>query len=403
MSVAWTGGNSFALLENGESFFPRVFEAIGQAQQQVVIETFILFDDKVGRQLRQVVIDAAQRGVRVDITVDGYGSSDLSEEFIGGMTEVGVGFHVFDLRPRRFGVRTNLFRRMHRKVVLVDGKVAFVGGINFGVDHLAEFGPEAKQDYSIELTGPVVDEIHRFEAGLLSPMRRRFSFRRDRAPMARMPDVYGQGQAAFVYRDNAKHTNDIEQQYRLGIRAAQNEITIANAYFFPGYRFLRDLRNAAKRGVTVRLILQGEPDMPVAKFAASTLYDYLLSAGVRIYEYCERPLHGKVATVDGVWATVGSSNLEPLSLALNLEANIIIRDKEFTAGLRERLEDLIQHKCMAIERGALPRRNIQRLLLGVVVFHFLRRFPSWLGRLPVHKPQLTTMGAPVDESLRGDT
>ncbi|HEY9278589.1 MAG TPA: cardiolipin synthase ClsB [Eoetvoesiella sp.] len=403
MTTSWTSGNSFTLLENGESFFPRVFEAIRSARKHVVVETFILFDDKVGRELRQVLIEAALRGVHVDITVDGYGSGDLSAEFVEGLTSAGVGFHVYDLRPRRFGVRTNLFRRMHRKVVVVDEKVAFVGGINFGVDHLAEYGPEAKQDYAVELTGPVVDQIYRFEAEALAPALRRFSFRRKRMPGVRAPDLHTDSQAAFVYRDNAQHTGDIELQYRLGIRAAQNEITIANAYFFPGYRFLRDLRNAAKRGVSVRLILQGEPDMPVAKFASTMLYDYLLSAGVRIYEYCERPLHGKVATFDGVWATVGSSNLDPLSLSLNLEANVIIRDENFAAGLLERLEDLMRDKCTIIERASLPRRNIQRVLVGVLVFHFLRRFPSWLGRLPVRKPELTTLGVEADESLRSDS
>ncbi len=402
MNVSWTSGNSFTLLENGEEFFPRVFDAIRAASDNVILETFILFDDQVGRELRAALIEAAQRGVRVDVTVDGYGSSDLSDEFIEGLISAGVRFHIFDLRPRRFGVRTNLFRRLHRKVVVVDGKVAFVGGINFGVDHLTEYGPTAKQDYAVELSGPVVDQIYRYEAEVLAPVRRRFSLRRKNAQGARVPDMDSGTQAAFVYRDNAKHKDDIELQYRLGIRSAQEEITIANAYFFPGYRLLRDLRHAAKRGVRVRLILQGEPDMPVAKLAASMLYDYLLSAGVHIYEYCERPLHGKVATFDGAWATVGSSNLDPLSLSLNLEANVIIRDRPFCAQLQERLERLITSQCKAIERASLPRRSIERVVIGVIVFHFLRRFPSWLGRLPVRQPELTTLGDSTD-SLRGDS
>src|SRR5690606_39782239 len=120
------------------------------------------------------------------------------------------------------------------------------------------------------------------------------------------------------------------------------------------------LRNAAKRGVRVRLVLQGEPDMPAARFAATMLYDYLLSAGVEIYEYCERPFHGKVATVDKQWATVGSSNLDPLSLALNLEGNVMIRDEGFAATLHERLERLIDSQCRLMERGSRPRRRIQR-------------------------------------------
>lgn len=400
MTVNWTSGNTFTLLENGEEFFPRVFEALRAAQKQVVVETFILFDDKVGRELRQIIIEIAQRGVRVDITVDGYGSADLTAEFIDAMTAAGAGFHIFDLRPRRFGLRTNVFRRMHRKIVVIDAAVAFVGGINYGVDHLVEYGPQAKQDYAVEVRGPLVDDIVHFEAGVLAPVRPRFWHKYRRRPEVR-DERHESAAGAFVIRDNGQHSRDIELHYRMGIRGAQREIIIANAYFFPGYRFLRDLRQAARRGVCVRLILQGEPDMPIVKFAASMLYDYLLSAGVKIYEYCERPLHGKVATVDGEWATVGSSNLDPLSLALNLEANVMIRDAGFSASLRDRLEELIKEKCSSIERKTRPTRKIERVLVSVFVFHFLRRFPAWAGRLPWRKPELTSVRATTDTDQRG--
>lgn len=403
MTVNWTSGNTFTLLENGEEFFPRVFEALRAAQKQVVVETFILFDDKVGRELRQIIIEIAQRGVRVDVTVDGYGSADLTPEFIGGMTTAGAGFHIFDPQPRRFGLRTNVFRRMHRKIVVIDATVAFVGGINYGVDHLAEFGPQAKQDYAVELRGPLVDDIVRFVAGVLAPVRPRFWHKYRRQAQMSRERQEGPARAAFIIRDNDRHTRDIELHYRMGIRSAQREIIIANAYFFPSYRFLRDLRQAAQRGVCVRLILQGEPDMPIVKFAASMLYDYLLSAGVKIYEYCERPLHGKVATVDGEWATVGSSNLDPLSLALNLEANVMIRDAGFSASLRDRLEELIKNKCSSVERKTRPTRKIERVLVSVFVFHFLRRFPAWAGRLPWRKPELTSVSATTDTDQRGET
>ncbi len=401
MTVTWTSGNSLKLLENGEEFFPAVFEAIRNAKRSVILETFILFEDKVGSELRRVVIDAAERGVRVDITVDGYGSADLSDEFIGGMTRKGVGLHVFDPRPRRLGMRTNLFRRLHRKIVVVDGLIAFVGGINFGADHLADYGPTAKQDYAVMVQGPLVDEIGRFVIEALSPVRPRFSwssFRRRTTNDAVPP---GPSIAALVLRDNDHHKNDIEQHYRIGIRAAQHDITIANAYFFPGYRFLRDLRKAAQRGVRVRLILQGEPDMPIARFVATMLYDYLLSAGVQIFEYCERPFHGKVATVDGTWSTVGSSNLDPLSLALNLEANVVVHDSAFTAHLQHRLDALIQDHCQLMKRLTPPRRKIQRVFVGVFVFHFLRRFPAWAGWFPARKAPLMSIRPPTNPASEG--
>ncbi|RTZ47912.1 cardiolipin synthase ClsB [Candidimonas sp. SYP-B2681] len=403
MTVTWTADNSLTLLENGEEFFPAVFEAIRNAERSIILETFILFADKVGSELRQVIIDAATRGVSVEITVDGYGSADLSDEFIRGMTRAGVGFHIFDPRPRRFGMRTNLFRRLHRKIVVVDGLVAFVGGINFSSDHLADFGPTAKQDYAVMVRGPLVNEIGRFVVEALSPVRPSFSWRNLRRQPVNRAVRFGPSVAALVLRDNEHHKNDIEQHYRIGIRAAQHDITIANAYFFPGYRFLRDLRTAAKRGVRVRLILQGEPDMAIARFVATMLYDYLLSAGVQIFEYCERPFHGKVATVDGMWSTVGSSNLDPLSLALNLEANVVVHDSAFTAHLQHRLDALIQDHCQLMKRLTPPRRKIQRVFVGVFVFHFLRRFPAWAGWFPARKAPLMSIQPPTHPASEGES
>ncbi len=401
MTVNWTSGNALELLENGEAFFPAVFDAIRQAGQSVMLETFIIFEDKVGNELQQVLIEAARRGVRIEVTVDGYGSADLTPEYIEALTSAGVGFHVFDPRPKRMGMRTNLFRRLHRKIVVVDGVLAFVGGINFSADHLADFGPAAKQDYAISIRGPLVDEIGRFAIDALSPLRPRFSWRGLFRRNAGKAPAGGESSAALVVRDNDRHTNDIEQHYRIGIRAARQDITIANAYFFPGYRFLRDLRAAARRGVRVRLILQGEPDMAIARFVASMLYDYLLSAGVEIYEYCERPFHGKVATVDGIWATVGSSNLDPLSLALNLEANVMIRDSAFSLYLQQRLDTLVQDHCQLMQRLTPPRRKIQRVFVGVFVFHFLRRFPAWAGWFPARKPRLISLPTPDGQTSEG--
>src|SRR5690606_3726195 len=238
--------------------------------------------------------------------------------------------------------------------------------------------------------------IAHFEAQVLAPVKpeRRSWRRRRRQPERRATSAAPASEgcsAALVVRDNDEHNNDIELHYRMGIRAAKDYVTIPNAYFFPGYRLLRDLRGAAQRGVKVRLILQGEPDMPAARFVATMLYDYLLSAGVEIYEYCERPLHGKVAVVDDAWSTVGSSNLDPLSLALNLEANVMILDRDFSRHLQSRLDKLIEDHCKQMLRDTQPRRKIQRVVLGVFVFHFLRRFPSWASWLPARKTRLMSM------------
>ncbi|EHK64462.1 cardiolipin synthase ClsB [Achromobacter arsenitoxydans] len=385
MNPGWREHNRYTLLENGTEYFPAVIEAIGAARSEVLVETFILFDDAVGRDIQRALIDAARRGVSVDLTVDGYGSDELSDEFVGAMTESGIRFHVFDPRPRFLGVRTNVFRRMHRKIVAVDRERAFIGGINFSADHLPDFGPEAKQDYAALVEGPLAADIADYARAALGNGRPRRQRRRP-ARLDPLPD--GDGGGRLVVRDNISHQSDIERYYRAGVRSARTDVLIANAYFFPGYHLLRDLANAARRGVRVRLLLQGEPDVLVARLAATMLYDYLIDAGVQIYEYCKRPLHGKVACVDADWSTIGSSNLDPLSLALNLEANVVARDSSLNAALRQSLDRLIEQDCRPVEMAKNSRRRLRRLWIGVIVFHFLRRFPAWAGSLPAHKPRL---------------
>jgi cardiolipin synthase A/B len=394
MNSRWSEGNDFQLLENGEEFFPRVFACIANAQREVIVETFILFEDKVGLQLHEALLAAARRGAQVDVTVDGFGSPELSQYFLSTLAEAGVRLHVFDPRKRLLRWRLNVFRRMHRKIVVVDGQVAFIGGINYSADHLGDYGPDAKQDYAVEIHGPLVAEIHRFTHAALAQglryQRPRQWWRWRRHLRVSPQDLPRAGSAAamLVIRDNGQHRSDIERAYRIAIRTARQRIVVANAYFFPSYRFIRDLRQAAQRGVDVRLILQGQPDMPWARTVATLLYDRLLSGGVRIYEYCERPFHGKVALVDEEWSTAGSSNLDPLSLALNLEANIVIRDRAFNADLYRRLEHMMTHACRVIEPQAEPLRG-WRLARSYVAYQVARNYPTWISWLPRHVPRLT--------------
>jgi cardiolipin synthase A/B len=394
MSSRWIEGNDIRLLENGEEYFPRVFARIANAKQEVVLETFILFEDKVGLQLHEALVAAARRGVQVDVTIDGFGSPDLSDYFVQTLTEAGVRLHVFDPGKRLLGWRWNMLRRMHRKIVVVDGSTAFVGGINYSADHLADFGPEAKQDWAVEIHGPLVAEIHRFTHTTLAQgqryQRTRQWWRSRKQVRTHTQDQPQAGTAAamLVVRDNGDHFSDIERHYRIAIRAARKRVVIANAYFFPGYRFMKELRRAARRGVDVRLILQGEPDMPIVKTAATMLYHQLLGAGVRIYEYCDRPLHGKVALMDDEWATVGSSNLDPLSLALNLEANVIIRDRAFNQVLSDRLDQLMCSSCKQIDRVELGPASHWQVARSFFAYHFARRYPGWASWLPRHVPRL---------------
>ena len=399
----WVGGNRITLLENGEAYFPRVFECIAQATCEVMVETFILFEDRVGLQLHAALVAAAHHGARVDVTVDGWGSPNLSAGFVRTLLAAGVQLHVFDPGPRPFGLRPYALRRLHRKIVVVDNCTAFVGGINYSADHLADFGPLAKQDYAIEIHGPLVAVIDRFTHAALArgllhlrPHTWWFARRSARILATQLPRE-GSALARFVVRDNLHHPDDIERHYRDAIRAARTRVIIANAYFFPGYRLVRELRLAARRGVDVRLVLQGRPDMAIARTAATTLYQHLLKAGVRIFEYRERPLHGKVALVDEEWATVGSSNLDPLSLALNLEANVFIRDRAFNQGLNAHLQHLMRAHCTEVDAASLAPVSGFALLRSYLAFHVMRKFARWARALPPHAPRLQPALAPAKD------
>lgn len=390
---SWKPGHDIRLLENGEEFFPRAFDAIRAAKSEVLIETFILFEDAVGTQLQAAVIAAAQRGVRVELTVDAFGSPDLSDRFVSEMTAAGVVLHIFDPRPKLLGFRTNMWRRLHRKLMVVDRERAFVGGINFSFDHMAESGPLAKQDYAVEITGPVVEDIRLFmESSIRGTPAPRTPRKLRKQAMPESDECW----IMFVTRDNDNRPTDIEQQYRLAVRAAKHEVVIANAYFFPGFRMMRELRLAARRGVRVCLIMQGQPDTPMAKWAPRLIYRYLLKAGVEIHEYYERPLHGKVAVADSQWSTVGSSNLDPLSLSFNLESNVFISDRRFNRYLRERLGVLMENHCRQFKHEHIERTNFQAVM-SFFAFHFMRRFAVLASWVPFHSPRVKTITAKGNE------
>lgn len=391
MKTRWHNGNRVQLLTDGDEFFPQLYAAMEKAQHEIFLETFILSDDKVGRELHSQLIAAAHREVRVAVTVDGFGSPGLEGEFLDQLVAAGVTFQVFNPGLNLFGVRTNLFRRMHRKIVVIDGFLAYVGGINFIEDQLSDFGPEAKRDYSAEIEGPVVHDIRTFfiktnHRHHLAPPPFVFKKRQQQEP--------GKARILFVDRDNRRSRNNIERQYHLAIRNAKHRLIIANAYFFPGYKLLWRLRQAAQRGVRVELILQGSPDIGIARWASRQLYNYLLTGGIKIHEYCERQLHAKVAVADDDWSTIGSSNLDPLSLSLNLEANVIIIDQEFNQALRNSLESMIQEHCRTMNFDEGQRSHWWSGFTSTVAFHFIRHFPHWAGRLPAQTITLKKIADP---------
>lgn len=342
-------GNEVSLLESGAEFFPSLLAAIDAARNEVWLETYIFADDETGLRVAGALSRAAERGVAVRLMIDGYGTRALAPGIAQRLHDAGVQVLVYAPMPRFLTLDRERLRRLHRKQACIDGRVAYVGGINvlddlWDPNHGALDHP--RLDYAVRLRGPVVASVLASMSWLWwqvsvsqSPLRAA-SRERPRglesiAPPSMAPRGRGR-RAMLVLRDNLVHRRAIERAYLKAIGSARREVLIATAYFFPGRRFRRALREAARRGVRVRLLLQGRAEYTLPHLAAQALYDTLLHSGVEIVEYHRSFLHAKVAVIDD-WATVGSSNIDPFSLLLAREANVVVFDPEFAATLRARL------------------------------------------------------------------
>ena len=365
-------GNRLRLLQNGAAFFPALIAAIDAAQAEVHLETYIFNADPSAERVRDALIRAAGRGAEVRLLIDGVGSATLPADWLAALRAAGVS--VLFYRPLvGLGWRANprSLRRLHRKLAVVDARIAFVGGMNL-IDDRAPAGLDAPRlDFSVEVQGPLLAGIH-FSARRLWWLvaLTQLQSERQRVPIEPSWPTDGHTRAAFVVRDNFAHRRDIERTYLAALALARDDIYIANAYFLPGRRFRRLLKKAAARGVRVHLLVQGHTDHPFFQTAARALYRDLLAAGVHLYEYRMSELHAKVAVFDGRWATVGSSNIDPFSLLLAREANIVVDDDAFARDLQQRLQQAIAQATPLDpadwQRRPWPQRMLSWLAYGGV-------------------------------------
>lgn len=385
--LQWRDGNEVALLQNGVEFFPALCQAIDAAREVVHLETYIFELDDTGERVLAHLAAAARRGVRVRVVLDGFGSQPASESVAARVLAAGGQCRIYRPEPKRLArllPRRQRLRRLHRKMCSVDGRVVFVGGINI-IDDFAAGEPGAPRmdaprfDYAVRLSGPIAaDAIRTMDllwvrlswAQLRHPRRRWEDIRLRRPGYVSQPQT-GPMRAALALRDNLRHRHTIERAYLLGIASAQRDIIIANAYFFPGLRFRKALAQAVRHGVRVRLLLQGKVEYRMQYHATRSLYDELLAAGMEIYEYMPSFLHAKVAVIDD-FATVGSSNLDPFSLLLAREANVMVDHAPFAAELRASLERAIDQGGRRIELERHGRRGWLHRLFDAASYVVLR-------------------------------
>lgn len=372
------------LLCGGTEMFPALVTAIDQAQHEVRLETYIFDFQGATLAVANALTRAAHRGVRVMLVVDGAGTGALPQLWRQRWDEVGVQHRVYAPITAPEFWKPMRWRRLHRKLCVVDARVGFCGGVNLIDDWLdpqvSGRMPAPRLDYAVRLQGPVVRALHETMRQLWSRIEavrelkdrdigKALDALRGTDQTPRLPK---RGAVRLVLRDNVRHRTDIERSYRRAMARAKQDIVLASAYFFPNRRMLRALILAAQRGVRVQLLLQGHYEYFLPYRAGRHLYGQLLAAGVEIYEYQPSFLHAKVAVMDHQWVTVGSSNLDPLSLLLAREANVVARHVGLATDLRASLMQAIQAHAMRIDPEAYVQRSRWQLWIDASAAAVLR-------------------------------
>ena len=376
------GGNHLKLLRNGAEYFPALEAAIQDAKHEVYLETYIYQEDVIGRRIGNALKKAAHRGVKVYLLLDGFGSQDFSATFLQGFQLAGVNVMFYRQKISPWTFKKNRLRRLHRKVVVIDGSVGFVGGINIIDDNNVPEEATPRVDYAVEIRGallaPLLDSVQKLWKHLAWLQLRQVPQQYAQAK-TQINTQYHEVKAALVLRDNVLHRRDIEEAYLEAIANAKEEIIIANSYFVPGWRFRKALMDAADRGVSVKLLLQGRIEYLVM-LATQAFYRTFLAHGIEIYEYSKSFMHSKVAVIDQEWATVGSSNIDPFSLLLAREANVVVRDYFFAEELRASILQSIQDGATEISPQAWVRGNLRHRIFSWMVYGVLRIVLGVIGR-----------------------
>jgi cardiolipin synthase len=370
--IYFTEHNHIELLRNGEAYFPALISAIDDAQHEVHLQTYIYEVDDIGMKVGDALKRAAQRGVGAYLLLDGFGCKDLPKTYVHELQDAGVQVMFYRPKISPWTLKRSRLRRLHRKIAVVDGRIAFVGGINIIDDYNVPNRQPPRIDYAVSISGELVQHIRASARRLW----RRIAWLHLRRVEARIvPKSSGvpekQMQAAYVVRDNILHRRDIEEAYMKAIRNAKSEILIANAYFIPGKRFRKALVAAAQRGVKVRLLLQGRMEY-FLMFATHAFYGEFLQKGIEVYEYRKSFMHSKVAVIDKQWATVGSSNIDPFSLLLSREANIIVLDKHFASELKADIERSIDEGAERVEENEWVKGHYLKRTVSWFVYHMVR-------------------------------
>jgi len=371
--ASYSHGNQLSLLHRGEQFFPALIGACESALVEIYLETYIFALDPTGLRVKAALVNAARRGVAVQLIVDWLGTGDETiEQLRAELEPAGVRVVVFNPWFKRGIVR------MHRKIAVIDQRIAFLGGLNINDDLIADDGsaaplPAARWDFAVSMIGPLVQAIY---AEVLAqserleprPLITRLQSIRTYVSNRQAWRAVDVAEAAFVVRDNLRNRQAIQRALLQALGRARSSALLVTPYFAPGRKLRKAMIHAAQRGVEVVLLI-GVGQFVMQDAVAQSFYPRLVRAGVTIVEYRHTQLHGKLAVIDGEWATVGSSNFDGLSLFVNHEANIVVRDSAFAASLQQMIRAAVAEGVVItaddVAQLSLPRRVWNRFAYGL--------------------------------------
>lgn len=352
----FTHGNSVALLKTGGDFFGELFAAIQQAVHSVYLEFYIVRADRTGKHLAGLLEKAAERGVEVCLLYDYMGCFDTPAAYFRGLESRGVQCTAFNPPPFRNGI-TWFDKRDHRKIAVIDSRVAFAGGLNIG-DEYAGVGKSLYwRDVGVRIEGGAVHELSRL-------FSESWQSETSSLPLSGydigVHSSYGEDELAIVSGGPHHNRSRIRDAFRMAIAGAVKSIKIETPYFVPGPTIMRALLRAARRGVKVELILPAQIDIPLVRVVNRSSYATLIKGGIEIFEREGTILHGKVMLIDGRWSVIGSANLDQRSFHRNFEVNVIVSSSDFGRQVDEMFcEDLLLSRRILLEehekRGVIVR------------------------------------------------
>lgn len=371
----YTLNNSVTLLQSGDEFFSALEKMILNARQEIHLQTYILANDETGKRITDALIEASRvRKVKVYLLVDAYGSQNLSIAFISELESAGIQFRKYG----RFysNGKLHIGRRLHRKIVVADGEVAIIGGINISNNYNDLPSSRAWLDFAVLVRGVICSRLNLLcRQRWLKTRFKKLSLKIRKPKLHEAAGVAAQTLVRVSQNDFLRRKNEVAITYRQTIRQSMSSIIIVGGYFLPGGQVRRLLKNAIQRGVRISILVSAKSDVKLAIYARQYLYDWLLRNHICIYEYLPSNVHGKVLVSDSKFVSIGSYDLNNLSTYSNIELNLDIHNEEFASLCRNRLESIMQEDCRLITKADYEQHiTLFQRLINWFSYRFVKTF-----------------------------